>query len=152
MSAQSDLLHVGEGDFEERILQPGKLAVIEFWASWCGPCQEIAPHIEALAKEYAGRAIVARVNSDENGKLAKRLDVSSLPTVLFFKNGKVVDRIDGAVSPEVLEQKVKDLLWSEPKEARLLGLKEAKRMLEMGLITVDEFEATKRQLLGEEES
>ena len=152
MFAESDLLHVGDKDFEERIIQPGKAAVVEFWASWCGPCKEVAPHIEALAKEYAGRAIVARVNSDENGKLAKRLDVSSLPTVLFFKDGKLVDRIDGAVSREVLEQKAKDLLWSEPEEDKQLALKEAERMLEMGLSTAEEFEATKKQILGEGDS
>jgi thioredoxin 1 len=150
--AKSDLLHVGEEDFEEQIIQSGKVAVVEFWASWCGPCQDVAPHVEALAKEYAGRAIVSRVNTDESGKLAKRLDVSSLPTILFFENGKLVDRIDGAVSPEVLEQKVKDLLWSEPEEATLLTLKEAERMLEMGLTTAEEFEATKKQILGEKDS
>jgi thioredoxin 1 len=152
MFAESDLLHVGDKDFEEQIIQPGGPAVVEFWASWCGPCQDVAPHIEALSKEYAGRALVARVNADENGKLAKRLDVKSLPTILFFENGKLVDRIDGAVSREVLDQKVENLLWSEPEESKQMGLEEAQKMLEMGLMTPEEFEETKKQILGEEGS
>jgi thioredoxin 1 len=152
MFTKADLLLVGENDFDDRILQPGQLAVVEFWASWCGPCKEVAPHIEALAKEYAGRATVARVNADESGKLVKRLDVKSLPTVLFFEAGKLVDRIDGAVSREVLDQKMENLLWSEPEESKQMGLEEAQNMLEMGLTTPEEFEATKKQILGEEGS
>jgi thioredoxin 1 len=152
MCAKTDLLQVGDEDFEERVLRSGKVTLVEFWASWCGPCKEVALHVETLAGEYAGQVIVARVDIDENRKLVKRLGISSVPTIVFFENGRKVDQIDGAVPMEVIEQRLKDVLWSEAPEEKLLDLKEAERMLEAGLITAEEYEATKTQILGDVES
>jgi len=152
MCAKTDLLQVGDEDFEERVLQSGKVTLVEFWASWCGPCKEVALHVETLAGEYTGQVIVARVDIDENRKLVKRLGISSVPTIVFFENGRKVDQIDGAVPMEVIEQRLKDVLWSEAPEEKLLDLKEAERMLEAGLITAEEYEATKTQILGDVES
>lgn len=150
MCAETDLLQVGDEDFEEKVLRSGKAALVEFWASWCGPCKEVALHVETLAGEYAGQATVARVDIDENRKLVKRLGISSVPAIVFFENGRKVDQIDGAVSKDVIEQRLKDVLWSEAPEEKLLDLGEAERMLEAGLITAEEYEATKTQILGTE--
>jgi thioredoxin 1 len=88
MCAKTDLLQVGDEDFEERVLRSGKVTLVEFWASWCGPCKEVALHVETLAGEYAGQVIVARVDIDENRKLVKRLGISSVPTIVFFRERK----------------------------------------------------------------
>jgi len=103
-------LQVTDANFDELILNGGKPAVVDFWATWCGPCRIIAPHVEALAQEYAGRAIVAKLDVDANRQTAIRFGIQSIPTLLFFKDGKLVDRVVGAVDKKVLQEKLEALL------------------------------------------
>ena len=87
-------LHLTSANFDETIGK-GKV-LVDFWASWCGPCRMVAPIIEELAAEYDGRAIVAKVDVDNEGELASRYNVMSIPTVIFFENGEEVKRLIGA--------------------------------------------------------
>lgn len=105
-----NVLQVTDQDFDEKILNGGKPAMVDFWAVWCGPCRMIAPHVEALAQEYTGKAIVAKLDVDQNRQTAIRFGIQSIPTLLFFKDGKVVDRVVGAVDKKVLQSKLEALL------------------------------------------
>lgn len=80
--------------------------LVDFWAAWCGPCRMVAPHVEKLAQEFAGRAVVAKLNVDENPATAQRFNVMSIPTLLIFKNGAVVDTIVGAQPLPALQQRL----------------------------------------------
>ena len=101
---------VTDATFESEVINAGKPALVDFWATWCGPCRMIAPHVEALAAEYAGKAVVAKVDVDANKQWAVKYGIQSIPTLLFFKNGKMVDRVVGAVGRDVLKDKLSALL------------------------------------------
>lgn len=98
---------VTDQDFETEIEKHSGLAVVDFWAVWCGPCRMIAPVLDQLAVEYDGKAKVAKLDVDSNIKTATRFNVRSIPMVLFFKDGKVVDQVVGAVPKAVLAEKFK---------------------------------------------
>jgi thioredoxin 1 len=100
-------LAVTDADFEAQIEKHEGLAVVDFWATWCGPCRMVAPILEQLAAEYQGRAKVAKLDVDSNMRTTTRFDVRSIPTILFFKNGKLVDRVVGALPKPHLEMKFK---------------------------------------------
>lgn len=104
------VLQVTDENFDELILNAGKPAMVDFWASWCGPCRIIAPHVEALAQEFVGKAIVAKLDVDANRQTAIRFGIQSIPTLLFFKDGKLVERVVGAVDKRVLQAKLEALL------------------------------------------
>lgn len=104
------VLQVTDENFDELILNAGKPAMVDFWASWCGPCRIIAPHVEALAQEFVGKAIVAKLDVDANRQTAIRFGIQSIPTLLFFKDGKLVERVVGAVDKKVLQAKLEALL------------------------------------------
>jgi thioredoxin 1 len=95
-------VHVTDLNFNE-ITRKHPLALIDFWASWCGPCQALAPTIEELAREYAGRIFVGKLNVDENPQTAECFQVFSIPTMLIMKNGVEVDRIVGCVQKKYIE-------------------------------------------------
>jgi thioredoxin 1 len=103
MSGES-IVHVNEGTFDTEVLNSDKPALVDFWAPWCGPCRAIAPVLEELAEEYKGRLTVAKVNVDENRKLAGNHGVMSIPTMILFKNGKVMDKLIGLVPKERLKE------------------------------------------------
>jgi len=103
----SNAVAVTDTDFEQEIEQHSGLAVVDFWATWCGPCRAIAPMLDQLATEYAGKAKVAKLDVDANQKTAIRFNVRSIPTILFFKDGKLVDTVIGAVPRAQLETKFK---------------------------------------------
>lgn len=98
--------HVTDASFESTVINSDKPALVDFWATWCGPCKIIAPHVEALADEFAGRAVIAKVDVDSNRQTAIKFGIQSIPTLLFFKDGKVVDRVIGAVDKKVLRDKL----------------------------------------------
>ncbi len=97
---------VTDDTFEMEIEKHAGLAVVDFWATWCGPCRMIAPILEQLATEYAGKVKVAKLDVDTNIKTATRFNVRSIPLLLFFKDGKVVDQIVGAVPKMHIETKL----------------------------------------------
>ena len=104
----SHAVTVTDADFESVVEQNTGLTVVDFWATWCAPCRMIAPVLEQLAAEYAGKAKVAKLDVDTNFRTASRFQVRSIPTLLFFKNGKVVDQVIGAVPKQQLEMKFKE--------------------------------------------
>lgn len=93
----SNLLHVTDASFEAEVLKSDIPVVVDFWAEWCGPCRMIAPVLEALAQEYAGKVKIVKVNVDENSVSAATYGVRGIPTLLLFKAGNVVDTKVGAL-------------------------------------------------------
>jgi thioredoxin 1 len=94
-----------DANFDE-IINSGKPVLVDFWAEWCGPCKMIGPVVEELAGDYDGRAVVAKLNVDENPQTTAKFGVRSIPTLLVFKGGQIVDKQVGAVPKSVLNQKL----------------------------------------------
>ena len=89
-------LEFTDSNFKSEVLESDKLTVVDFWAEWCGPCRAIGPIIEELGKEYEGRVNVGKVNVDHNSEVSINYGITSIPAILFFKNGQVVDKLVGA--------------------------------------------------------
>lgn len=104
MPETTTVQQVSDTDFEKSILQSDKPAFVDFWAPWCGPCRIIGPIVEEMAASYEGKAVIAKINVDENPETAQKYKVSSIPTLLMFKGGKVVDRALGALPRTELEK------------------------------------------------
>lgn len=96
-------VHMTDLNFNELTAKHG-LAMVDFWAAWCGPCQSLAPTIEEVAKEYEGRIFVGKLNVDENPQTAERFQVFSIPTMVIMKNGKEIDRIVGCAQKKHIEE------------------------------------------------
>jgi thioredoxin 1 len=102
--------HLKQEDFEHAVLKSQTPTVVDFYADWCGPCRMVSPIIESLSNEYDGRVNFAKVNTDDNQFLAARYGIMSIPTVLIFKNGKVVDTIVGAAPAQAYRQRIRAAL------------------------------------------
>ena len=102
-------LEIKDSNFEE-LLASGKPVVVDFWATWCGPCKKIAPDVEALAEVYKDQVIIGKCDVDDNDELTGKFGVRNIPTVLFIKDGEVKDKTVGAVTKAQLEEKIKALL------------------------------------------
>lgn len=102
----ANTLAVSDATFGTEVEQEEGLTVIDFWAPWCAPCRMVSPLVDELAREYRGRARVAKLNIDENPVTASRFNVRSIPTILFLKGGKVVDTVAGAVPKPLLASKI----------------------------------------------
>jgi len=94
----------------EQYANSGQLVLVDFWAPWCGPCRAIAPTIDELFKEYEGKAIIGKLNVDDNPEIPQKFRVTSIPTIVFVKDGQLVDRQVGAVSKSVLASKIESLI------------------------------------------
>ena len=99
-------VHVSDADFAQEIEQHDGLAMVDFWATWCGPCQIVAPTVEQLAQEYAGRLKVAKLDVDQSPQTAVKFRVRSIPSILFFKQGQLVDVVVGAVPKSQLTDRI----------------------------------------------
>jgi thioredoxin 1 len=99
-------LELTDGNFKEVVLDSDKLTVVDFWAEWCGPCRAIGPVIEELSKEYEGKVNIGKLNVDNNAEVSMTYGITSIPAILFIKNGEVVDKQIGAVPKSILEKKI----------------------------------------------
>ncbi len=110
MGAGSNLFMATDGDFQKEVLESTVPTIVDFWASWCGPCKMIGPMFEELSNEYSGKVKFAKVNVDENPKTPTTYGVRSIPTLIMFKGGKILDQIVGAVAKNQLENLIKKAL------------------------------------------
>ncbi|NOY99809.1 MAG: thioredoxin [Chloroflexi bacterium] len=106
----SEPVHVTDAAFEKTVLQSAIPVIVDFWAPWCAPCRMVAPILDKLAKEYADKLLVAKVNTDENPEWASKYGVQGIPTMLFIANGKIVHRQVGALPERMLRDAVSQFL------------------------------------------
>ena len=103
-------IHVTDAAFEQAVLKSPTPVVVDFWAPWCGPCRMVAPILQSLAAEYDGKIIVAKVNTDDNPEWAMKYGVRGIPTMLFVRDGKVVDTLVGAAPHPMIKARVEKLI------------------------------------------
>ena len=99
-----------DGNFQETAVDSGKLAVIDFWAEWCGPCRLVGPIIDQLSTEYADKAVIGKVDVDSNPEVSMKYGVRSIPTIIFLKDGEVVDKHVGTATKATLTEKIEAYL------------------------------------------
>ncbi len=105
-----NILNLKDDNFDREITEAKGVALVDFWAGWCMPCKMVAPTVEAIAKDYAGKVKVAKVEVDEAGEVASRFNVMNIPTLIVFRDGKEVDRIVGVTPREDIAKRLDGLL------------------------------------------
>jgi thioredoxin 1 len=108
--ASEKVLTVTDSSFDADVLKSGKPVLVDFWATWCAPCKAIAPVLDAIAEEYDGQVVVGKVNVDDSPATPGKYGVRGIPTIILFKDGKVVDQVVGAVPKSQLEALIKKAL------------------------------------------
>jgi thioredoxin 1 len=108
-----NVIEFTDANFESEVLKSEQPVLVDFWAEWCGPCKMLAPRIDALADEYAGKIRVGKLDTEQNQDTAIRYNISGLPTLLLFKGGEMVDKLVGVPKPEKLTASLKKLLGIE---------------------------------------
>jgi len=104
------LQHFTDGNFKQEVLESRLPVMVDFWANWCGPCKMIGPVVEELAKEYAGKMKIGKLDVDTNPKSASTYGIMSIPSLIFIKNGKVMDQVIGALNKVALKRKIEENL------------------------------------------
>lgn len=104
------ILHFTDADFKKEVLESQMPVLVDFWATWCGPCKMIAPMLEELAKEYAKKMKIGKLDVDENSNIPSKYGVMSIPTLMFFKKGEVIEQLVGALSKAELKRKIEQHL------------------------------------------
>ncbi len=107
-------IHVTDAAFEQAVLKSKTPVIVDFWAPWCGPCRAVAPILESLAAEYDGKVIVAKVNTDDNPEWAMKYGVQGIPTMLFVRDGKLVERVVGARPYPAIKKSLDAMLTAVP--------------------------------------
>lgn len=108
--SEDTVIELNDSVFESEVLGSDTPVLVDFWAPWCGPCKAIAPSVKQISVDFAGRLKVGKVNVDENTDTSVKFGIRSIPTLLIFKNGEIVDQIIGAVSREEIEQSINKVL------------------------------------------
>jgi len=103
-------LHLTDATFQKEVLESDKPALVDFWAPWCGPCRMVAPILEELAGEYDGRAVIGKVNTDENGDTPARFGIMAIPTMIIFNDGREIERLVGARPKKAIAERLDALL------------------------------------------
>ena len=110
MAANAKYKTITDATFKQDVLDADMPVLVDFWATWCGPCRAIAPVIEQLADEFEGRAVIGKMDVDENQMIPMQFNIRSIPTLLIFKDGQVVDQVTGAVPKKVLAGKLENIV------------------------------------------
>ncbi len=106
------VLHISDDNFQKEVIESDKPVMVDFWASWCGPCLALAPIIDEIAEAYSDKIKICKLNVDENQKTAMQYGIKGIPTILFFKNGQVVEQSVGLVPKDYLEDLIKKVIES----------------------------------------
>ena len=103
-------LQITDATYDEMVAKSDKLVVIDFWAEWCGPCRKVAPIIDELSGEYEGKAVIGKCDVDGNSEITSKFSIRNIPTVIFLKNGEVVDKLVGAQTKAAFVEKIEKYL------------------------------------------
>ena len=104
------IIHVTDSSFEQDVLKSSTPVLLDFWAEWCGPCKMIAPILDEIAAEYAGRVVIAKMNVDDNPKTPSRYGIRAIPTLIIFKEGNVSEQITGAVASSQIKNAINKVI------------------------------------------
>ena len=104
------VLEITDANFDELVLQSEKLVLVDFWAEWCGPCRMITPIIEELSEEYDGKVVIGKIDVDNNPEVCNKYGIRNIPSILFFKNGEIIEKQVGAAPKNALASKIDALI------------------------------------------